>query len=967
MLGSSEVIDHPLPPPPPPLIGGGHVSNNNNAAQNNIYSNGNFAQQSTNNTTINTPISSFRWDPSNIRITSLAVEKTLEPLVTQITTLVNKTGLSNQPKGQSKKAEVLVATMERAIEIFILKGQEIAAESTTMFNELNAAIEDIRTTGHHMSMMSRKFVEDPCSSSNRADIVKAARPLLLAVTRLLIVADMVDVQRLLDSLKMVENDLVNLKNASSQQEVLDSKNSLWNNTDKLISEVDMRQPKDERSRFQLAAARAILKKNRTLLLTASKVYVRHPEIAETKKNRDFAFAQYCEAVNKINDVAQDKCIYANDFEINSLEDNLKNIGKLALALDAFDRDIAIDPYVYVESEMRPRLEASLERIITASAAVADFVCALKDDCRFCRSDKLQERQDLFVDKCNSVRQALQDLLSEYMTNAGSNEPSEGLNRALEQMFKKTRDLRRHLRQAAVDHVSYRFLAEQTLVSSLVDAAKGGDEMSVEEYAQALRKNAKMLMDVAYLNCCMSTNEIGVDRVNHSIGQLERLSSQVVNAAKILAARTNSKAAAENLEEFQARWSDQVQDLMDALHKIIMIDDLLALSELHTREDKIDGFMALQQDDKETFIRVGASLSNRFSSLCKAVESEMNNYEKCPYTESVLKANAAMKKSKDTFDRFYQNILRTFGDKNRSDMNKADYERTTNELIINLKQVRYAIKIYDELDSETEADYEDNTYETRSKSSIHTDIDEFPGVAGISNTRDAYRFISDEDKEKIAIYVENFRTEKNRFDQEVGKWDDNGNEIIAMAKKMCKIMMDMTDFTRGRGPLKTTMDVINAAKKISEYGSELDKIAGLIAEQSPESETKRDLQGYLKEIALYCHQLNITSKVKAEVQNISGNLIVSGLDSATSLIQAAKNLMNAVVSTVKASWVASTMYNQRLNGQAPQQTIVKWEVKVPEKKPLVRKEKSGEAWSRIQRAPRKRNIAPLKILNEFSNS
>lgn len=32
-----------------------------------------------------------------------------------------------------------------------------------------------------------------------------------------------------------------------------------------------------------------------------------------------------------------------------------------------------------------------------------------------------------------------------------------------------------------------------------------------------------------------------------------------------------------------------------------------------------------------------------------------------------------------------------------------------------------------------------------------------------------------------------------------------------------------------------------------------------------------------------------------------------LDSATSLIQAAKNLMNAVVLTVKASYVASTKY------------------------------------------------------------
>lgn len=73
-----------------------------------------------------------------------------------------------------------------------------------------------------------------------------------------------------------------------------------------------------------------------------------------------------------------------------------------------------------------------------------------------------------------------------------------------------------------------------------------------------------------------------------------------------------------------------------------------------------------------------------------------------------------------------------------------------------------------------------------------------------------------------------------------------------------------------------MDVINAAKKISEAGTNLDKLTRQIADQCPESSTKKDLLAYLQRIALYCHQLNITSKVKADVQNISGELIVSGV-------------------------------------------------------------------------------------------
>lgn len=83
---------------------------------------------------------------------------------------------------------------------------------------------------------------------------------------------------------------------------------------------------------------------------------------------------------------------------------------------------------------------------------------------------------------------------------------------------------------------------------------------------------------------------------------------------------------------------------------------------------------------------------------------------------------------------------------------------------------------------------------------------------------------------------------------------------------------------GRGPLKTTMDVINAAKKISEAGTKLDKLTREIADQCPESSTKKDLLAYLQRIALYCHQIQITSKVKADVQNISGELIVSGVGS-----------------------------------------------------------------------------------------
>ena len=105
-----------------------------------------------------------------------------------------------------------------------------------------------------------------------------------------------------------------------------------------------------------------------------------------------------------------------------------------------------------------------------------------------------------------------------------------------------------------------------------------------------------------------------------------------------------------------------------------------------------------------------------------------------------------------------------------------------------------------------------------------------------------------------------------------------------------------------------------------------------------------------------------------MQNVSGELVVSGLDSATSLIQAAKNLMGAVVLTVKSCYVASTKYNRHsVKGPKGQKPIVIWKMRGPDKKPLVKREKPEDSRSRvIRRSSTKRGVNPMKELSEFQS-
>lgn len=64
----------------------------------------------------------------------------------------------------------------------------------------------------------------------------------------------------------------------------------------------------------------------------------------------------------------------------------------------------MEPLAYNEVHTRPSLEERLESIISGAALMADSSCTR------------DERRERIVAECNAVRQALQDLLSEYMSN-----------------------------------------------------------------------------------------------------------------------------------------------------------------------------------------------------------------------------------------------------------------------------------------------------------------------------------------------------------------------------------------------------------------------------------------------------------------------------------------------------------------------------------------------------------------------
>uniref|UniRef100_A0A8C1X9C9 Catenin alpha-2 n=2 Tax=Cyprinus carpio TaxID=7962 RepID=A0A8C1X9C9_CYPCA len=866
----------------------------------------------------------LKWDPKSLEIRTLTVERLLEPLVTQVTTLVNTSnkGPSSKKKGRSKKAHVLAVSVEQATQNFLEKGEQIAKDSQDLKEELIAAVEDVRKQGETMRVASSEFADDPCSSVKRGTMVRAARALLSAVTRLLILADMADVMRLLAHLKIVSLEAV--KNATNEQDLANRFKEFGKEMVKLNYVAARRQQelKDPQCRDEMAAARGALKKNATMLYTASQAFLRHPDVAATRANRDYVFKQVQEAIGGISSSAQAT-------SPTDEKHGHAGIGELA-------NKIILDPLTFSEARFRPSLEERLESIISGAALMADSSCT-RDD-----------RRERIVAECNAVRQALQDLLSEYMNNVSP-----------EQHFLPLLDslCRTSLRKAVMDHISDSFLETNVPLLVLIEAAKSGNEKEVKEYAQVFREHANKLVEVANLACSISNNEEGVKLVRMAATQIDSLCPQVINAALTLAARPQSKVAQDNMDVFKDQWEKQVRILTEAVDDITSVDDFLSVSENHILEDVNKCVIALQEGDVDTLDRTAGAIRGRAARVVHIINAEMENYEPGVYTERVLESIKLL--SETVMPRFAEQVevaieaLSTSPPQPFEENEFIDASRLVYDGVRDIRKAVLMIRTPEEL--EDDSDFEQEDYDARSRTSVQTEDDQLIAIMAQ---------LPQEEKAKIAEQVESFRQEKSKLDAEVAKWDDNGNDIIVLAKQMCMIMMEMTDFTRGKGPLKNSSDVINAAKKIAEAGSRMDKLARAVADQCPDSACKQDLLAYLQRIALYCHQLNICSKVKAEVQNLGGELIVSGLDSATSLIHAAKNLMNAVVLTVKASYVASTKYQKVYGTAAVNSPVVSWRMKAPEKKPLVKREKPEECQTRVRRGSQKKHISPVQALSEF---
>jgi ribosomal protein S15P/S13E len=455
---------------------------------------------------------SFNFNIDDVK--TRTVERLISPLIHLLTSL----HANMQPlDGTSREGNEVLKRLRERLDNFIMTGQQVLqiklqfTGAEKIFAQLTDALNDASLAGNNLLTIGEPFVADAENPNLRAQTVEASRATLLAIARLLIITDMIDVDIMIKQADKVRQHFNALKNVQSKSELLKTSQNLDMELHELMEMTRrrVRDLRDSAAQDDIQAAIAMLKITAPIMIASSKAFLQHPSLDGLRFNQNYADDELNRALNCFCDAVQGQ----RSHDDLALSQHGK-LNDLALNFEKFQRRVYMDPSEFQSHRHRPQLEELLERIASASGLIADM------------NTTKPMRRDQIISGVNNLRKALQDLLEEYEQNVGSVEPSEDLDLCKVFLAHKVRDLRRHLRRTIVDHVSDVFVDTRTPLLQLVEYASSGNFPNTERSAELFQTQANNVVSVARLVANISHDVAGVRVLRYATLLCEKISPQV---------------------------------------------------------------------------------------------------------------------------------------------------------------------------------------------------------------------------------------------------------------------------------------------------------------------------------------------------------------------------------------------------------------------------------------------------------
>lgn len=460
-----------------------------------------------------------------------------------------------------------------AVERFVSVGEAIADDNPEIRLDMYDACRDARAAGTMIEQLCELRPDE--AESDRGSMARAARALLAAVTRVLLLADTVVVKQLLSAKDRVSISLNRLENVANFTEFVKAFSQFGSEMVELAHLTGDRQNdmKDDKRRAQMASARLILERSTMMLLTASKACLRHPECETARENRDTVFLQMRRAMDLIHFVVKDGVIpdltaasncgpqgdaccrrkSAGGRRSSAIRaEDLDQCRTVHNAVKKFEDLVEMTRMTLVGPMYRERLSSALDAAVERTQDFTDSAYTS------------HEHREKILLLCDRAKLELNQLLriGVSLDQADCTSPNEDLEASIVQTLQASADFKQQLRDTALDNADdlFKTMDEGELLNRMKNAALAGDQARLEEYAEKFAEHAEHVQEVCRLLFHVASTEALQVTGKNTDACLKVYGPQVTSAYQTLCTHPMSKIAKENVEVFMDVWQSLVSDV-----------------------------------------------------------------------------------------------------------------------------------------------------------------------------------------------------------------------------------------------------------------------------------------------------------------------------------------------------------------------------------------------------------------------
>ncbi|KAL5961542.1 Catenin alpha-1, partial [Taenia solium] len=499
-----------------------------------------------------------------------------EPLVEQISMLNDRNDSLERPKGLSQnKATVLDRVKNIFVEILkaignlIKSAEEVRGECPDVAENFQVALSEIQDTGKNFYASVNAFLDNPEDEEFQAEMLRASRSLLSSVTRILILADLIDVSQLHRCLENIKGDAecVGILTDESVRyfghcflPILHALelSRLCSLLEGHLEELQTLLKYRSQDLHGLKQWSDLNNSYETLLLAcgmmtvSTKASFRYPKLATLAANREFAVRLTNEAVDRLGCScdATHSPVVLPPLQGQAVAQLMQEVVKSA---EAGVEKVGSWNSTFFQSSVQ-KLSTEIA-ILTQSAGLGDYFQA-----GIARNiHELNEAVDQFIEAWD------------YETSLGLQEYMVAIGRACA-------NIRSLISQAALILSSSSFITNGTVLSRLEESAKCANEEKLVLAVAEIQQTSD-LIDSALCLCGVWTDPNTVRFVRIAANDLEQLAPQLINASKALTLRSQSSLTNENFAMFLKGYKSLVQKLCDRVDEMT---DVLDFLEAHDR-------------------------------------------------------------------------------------------------------------------------------------------------------------------------------------------------------------------------------------------------------------------------------------------------------------------------------------------------------------------------------------------------